>query len=276
MAAWVNMQAAMPRTHTDRLPHDDDAPKLRRNTYEKRLREEQRRLQRIQQAYLHTGDRAVIAIEGYDAAGKGGAIRRMSAELDPRGFKVWPIAAPNEIERRQHYLQRFWSRMPERGGIAVFDRSWYGRVLVERVEALTPERTWRRAYREINEFERQLIDNGTRVVKIFLHVSHDEQLKRLRDRLTTPRKRWKLSYEDFRNRAKRPDYDAAVAEMLEETSTDHAPWHVLPADNKFYARVETLHCIADATAEGVDLDPAPISDEMRNLAKRELGVEIED
>ncbi len=266
----------MARKHTARLPRDGDAPKLRRDAYEKRLREEQRRLQRIQQAYLHTGDRAVIVLEGYDAAGKGGVIRRMSAELDPRSFRVWPIAAPNEIERRQHYLQRFWARLPERGGIAVFDRSWYGRVLVERVEGLAPKRDWRRAYREINEFERQLIDNGTRVIKIFLHVSHEQQLQRLRDRLTTPRKRWKLGYEDFRNRARRAEYDEAVADMLEETSTGPAPWHVIPADNKLYARIETLRCIADAAAEGVDLDPAPFSDEIRELARRELGIDIAD
>ena len=266
----------MPRTHTARLPRDGDAPKLRREAYEKRLREEQRRLQRIQQAYLHTGDRAIVVLEGYDAAGKGGAIRRMSAALDPRSFKVWPIAAPNEIERRQHYLQRFWVRLPERGGIAVFDRSWYGRVLVERIEGLAPRRAWQRAYREINEFERQLVDDGAHMVKILLHVSHEQQLKRLQDRLTTPRKRWKLSYEDFRNRARRADYDEAIAEMLDETSTDIAPWCVIPADDKLYARVETLRCIADRASAGVDLEPAPFSEEIRELARREFGLEIND
>lgn len=266
----------MARDHTARLPRDGDKPKLRRDVYAKRLQNEQRRLQRIQQAYLYTGDRAAIALEGYDAAGKGGVIRRMSAELDPRSFKVWPIAAPNEIERRQHYLQRFWSRMPERGGIAVFDRSWYGRVLVERVENLAPKRDWRRAYREINEFERQLTDSGTRIIKVFLHVSHDEQLKRLRDRLNTPHKRWKLTYEDFRNRERRADYDEAVAEMLDRTSGDVAPWHVIAANHKLYARVETLRRIADAAGEGLDLAPRPVPDGLRDLAHRELGIDSED
>jgi polyphosphate kinase 2 (PPK2 family) len=266
----------MPRNHTARLPRPGDSPKLRRDVYEKRLKEEQRRLQRIQQAYLHTGDRAVIVLEGYDAAGKGGAIRRMSAELDPRSFKVWPIAAPNEIERRQHYLQRFWARLPERGQIAVFDRSWYGRVLVERVEGLAPRRDWRRAVREINDFERLLVDDGAHVVKVFLHVSPEVQLRRFRERLTTPRKRWKLSFDDFRNRARRAEYDQAVADMLDETSTGRAPWHVIPADHKLYARVETLRCIADAVSEGVDLGVAPISAELRELACRELGIEIGD
>ena len=271
----------MARTHTARLPrpqlpHGGDAPRMRRDTYDRRLREEQRRLQRIQQAYLHTGDRAVIVLEGYDAAGKGGAIRRMSAELDPRSYKVWPIAAPNEIERRQHYLQRFWTRLPERGQIAVFDRSWYGRVLVERVEGLTPKRDWQRAFREINEFERMLVDDGAHVVKIFLHVSPAVQLRRFRERLTTPRKRWKLGYEDFRNRARRAEYDAAVAAMLDRTSTARAPWCVIAADHKLYARVETLRCIADAASRGVDLEPAPISAELRALACRELGIDVRD
>lgn len=266
----------MAKTHTARLPRDGDAPKLRRDVYDKRLKEEQRRLQRIQQSYLHTGDSAVIVLEGYDAAGKGGAIRRMSAELDPRSYKVWPIAAPNEVERQHHYLRRFWTRLPQRGHIAVFDRSWYGRVLVERVEGIAPERDWKRAYREINEFERLLADNGTRVIKIFLHVSPEVQLKRLRDRLKTPRKRWKLSYEDFRNREKREDYDIAVAEMLEKTSTAFAPWHVVAADNKLYARVETLRCIADAASEDGEIVTPPVPETLRALAKRELGIDIGD
>ncbi|MEK9661315.1 MAG: polyphosphate kinase, partial [Alphaproteobacteria bacterium] len=200
----------MAETHTARLPRDGDAPKLDRKEYEKRLKQEQRRLQRIQQSYLHTGDSAVVVLEGHDAAGKGGAIRRMSAELDPRSYKVWPIAAPNEVERQHHYLRRFWTRLPQHGHIAVFDRSWYGRVLVERVEGLAPKHAWKRAYREINEFERLLADNGTRVIKIFLDVSPKVQLDRLRERLKTPRKRWKLSFEDFRNRERRDDYDVGA------------------------------------------------------------------
>jgi len=225
---------------------------------------------------MHTGDRAVIVLEGYDAAGKGGVIRRMSWQLDPRSFKVWPISVPNEIERRQHYLQRFWVRLPERGQLAVFDRSWYGRVLVERVEGFALKPEWRRAYREINDFERVLVDDGAHVIKVFLNVSHDEQRRRLRDRLKTPRKRWKLTQEDFRNRLKRAEYEKAVADMLKKTSTDLAPWHVVPADDKLYARVETLRHIAAAASANVDLEPAPVSEELQELARIELGIDIDE
>ena len=161
----------------------------------------QKKLVRIQQALLFTGERAVVVFEGMDAAGKGGTIRRLAWAMDPRSLKVWPIGAPNEIEAKQHYLQRFWTRLPEKTQISVFDRSWYGRVLVERVEGFTPRKDWQRAYREINEFERQLVDNGFRVVKIFLHISKEQQREELIERLRDPLKRWKLSYDDFRNRA---------------------------------------------------------------------------
>ncbi|MDH5587230.1 MAG: polyphosphate kinase, partial [Nitrospirota bacterium] len=182
----------------------------------------------------------------------------------------------NDTERRQHYLQRFWLRVPEHGHIAVFDRSWYGRVLVERVEGLASRAVWRRAYREINEFERQLVDDGVRVIKVFLKVSHKEQLRRLRERLEVPHKQWKLTHEDFRNRAKRTKYDKAVADMLMKTSTVPAPWYVIPADNKLYARVETLRCIAEAGSKHVKLKTAPLSGELRKLARRELGIDIKN
>jgi polyphosphate kinase 2 (PPK2 family) len=268
------MVCTMPSKSSSRLPRHRNAPTLSPDVYQKRLGEEQGRLQRIQQAYLHTGDRAMIVLEGYDAAGKGGVIRRMSSKLDPRSFRVWPIGTPNDVEMRQHYLQRFWLRVPEHGHIAVFDRSWYGRVLVERVEELVPKAVWRRAYREINEFERQLVDDGVHLIKVFLRVSHKEQLQRLRERLEVPHKQWKLTQEDFRNRAKRAKYDKAVADMFMETSTESAPWYIIPADNKLYARVETLRCIADAASKHVELKTAPLSGEMRKLARRELGIEI--
>ena len=264
----------MANKNTGRRPRNPNAPTLSPEVYQKRLDEEQDRLQRIQQAYFQTGARAMIALEGYDAAGKGGVIRRMSSKLDPRSFRVWPIGAPTETERRQHYLQRFWLRVPEHGHIAVFDRSWYGRVLVERVEGLAPKRVWQRAYREINEFERQLVDDGIHVIKIFLKVTHKEQLRRLRERLEVPHKQWKLTHEDFRNRAKRAKYDKAVADMIMETSTDLASWHVIPADNKLYARLETLRRIADAASVNVNLKTAPLSGELRKLARRELGIKI--
>src|SRR5215475_11419226 len=191
--------------------------KMEEATYDVRLTDLQKKLERAQHAYLFTGDRAVIVFEGMDAAGKGGTIRRIAWALDPRSLKVWPIGAPNEIERKEHYLQRFWTRLPEKSQIAVFDRSWYGRVLVERVEALTPKKDWKRAYREINDFERQMVDDGIRVVKIFLHISKAEQRRQLIQRMRDPLKRWKLSYDDFRNRARWSDYVEAIEDMFDET-----------------------------------------------------------
>ncbi len=204
-----------------RLADVVDHPKLEFADYERRLSSLQGVLQLVQQAYLGTPQRAIIVLEGWDTAGKGGVVRRLGWSLDPRSFKVSPIAAPDEHERAQHYLQRFWRRLPENGQIVVFDRSWYGRVLVERIEGFASDDEWRRAYREINEFERMLIDSGVRLVKVFLHITADEQLKRFRSRLTDPVKRWKLSYEDFRNRARWSDYETAIEDMMEKTSTKH-------------------------------------------------------
>ena len=202
--------------------------------YERRLSTLQGTLQLIQQAYLGTSERALLVLEGWDTAGKGGLIRRLGWALDPRSFKVHPIAAPDEHERAQHYLQRFWSRLPAKGEIVAFDRSWYGRVLVERVEGFATTKEWRRAYREINEFECVLINSGVRLVKLFLHITPDEQIRRFRDRLVDPVKRWKLSYDDFRNHARSSDYVTAIEDMMAETSTKHAPWHLIPANSKPY------------------------------------------
>jgi polyphosphate kinase 2 (PPK2 family) len=226
--------------------------------YETRLADLQMTLVKIQQAYLHTGRSAVVVLEGWDAAGKGGAIRRMSNVLDPRGFRVWPIAAPTPAELKQHYLKRFWERVPGKGELAVFDRSWYGRVLVERVEGFATEAEWRRAYREIEEFERQLVDSGTRIVKIFLAISKDEQLQRFLKRLDDPLKRWKLSVEDFRNRSKWDAYVEAAEEMLAKTSSEHAPWKLIAANHKKYARVASLQEVVDRLSDGVDLSPQPL------------------
>ena len=231
----------------------------------------QLKLQRIQQAYLFTGDSAVIVFEGWDAAGKGGTIRRMSAVLDPRGFKVWPIAAPRAFEKERHYLFRFWERLPPHGAISVFDRSWYGRVLVERVEGMAAEREWQRAYDEINEFERFLLDHGTRVVKLFLHITQDEQLRRFEERLRDPLKRWKLSYDDFRNRRNWPHYQQAVEDMVERTSTQAAPWHVIPANDKKYARIACIRIVTEILAANVDLSPPPLDERAIDEVKAVLG-----
>ena len=244
----------------------DLTKKLSDKQHDDKLKVLQLKLQKIQQAYLFSGDSAVIVMEGWDAAGKGGTIRRMSAVLDPRGFKVWPIAAPRRYHLERHYLLRFWERLPPRGAISVFDRSWYGRVLVERVEGYATPREWGRAFDEINDFEHLLTDDSMRVVKFFLHISPEEQLKRFEARLRDPMKRWKLSYEDFRNRRKWDEYEEATNEMLERTSTSRAPWHVIPANDKKWARIAVLETITKTLAKAVDLKPAPLDEKVEEEA----------
>ncbi|HJU17941.1 MAG TPA: polyphosphate kinase [Stellaceae bacterium] len=234
----------------------------------------QETLRRVQQAYLGTSQRAAIVLEGWDAAGKGGVIRRLGWALDPRSFKVHTIAAPTPRERSQHYLQRFWARLPEHGQIVVFDRSWYGRVLVERVEGYAARAEWHRAYNEIDAFERMLLEDNTRLVKLFLHITPEEQIHRFRARLTDPLKRWKLSCEDFRNHARWKDYEAAIEDMLETTSTRRAPWHLVPANNKPFARLAAFRIIADRLAEGVDLEPAALDPKVADAAEQLLGTRL--
>lgn len=255
-----------------RLLGTAEHPSMEFADYERRLTSLQGVLQLIQQAYLGTGDRALIVLEGWDTAGKGGIVRRLGWALDPRSFKVHPIGPPDGHELAQHYLQRFWRRLPEKGQITAFDRSWYGRVLVERVEGIASKKEWRRAYREINEFELMLIDSGIRLVKLFLHITKDEQERRFRDRLFNPVKRWKLSYEDFRNRARWADYEVAAEDMMEETSTEHAPWHLIPANNKPYGRIAAFRIMADRLGEGVVLEPRAIDPDLLKEAKTALGL----
>ncbi|WP_245198851.1 polyphosphate kinase 2 family protein [Jiella mangrovi] len=240
-----------------KLEQLDMSARIDGDAYDERMAELTTRFLAIHQAYLFHHRKAVIVFEGWDAAGKGGTIRRMSSVIDPRGLKVWPIGAPGEEDRTRHYLARFFERLPQASEIAVFDRSWYGRVLVERVEEFTDEKAWRRAYGEINAFEAMLTDAGTKVIKTFLYIDPDEQLKRFEKRLEDPLKRWKLTYEDFRNREKWDEYLAAANDMLARTDTANAPWHVVPANQKKYARVSALTHIADKLSEGVDLTPPP-------------------
>jgi polyphosphate kinase 2 (PPK2 family) len=255
-----------------RLSKLTDYPELDFAAYEQRLASLQRVLQLIQQAYLGSSERALIVLEGWDTAGKGGVVRRLGWALDPRSFKVHPVSAPDEHERAEHYLQRFWRHLPHKGQIVVFDRSWYGRVLVERVEGFATEAEWRRAYREINEFERVLTDSGVRLIKLFLHITADEQVRRFRDRLINPLKRWKLSYEDFRNRAHRSDYVVAIEDMLEETSTKFAPWYLIPANDKPFGRIVAFRILADRLGKGVPLKPRAISPHLFKQARRKLGL----
>jgi len=248
----------------------DLSRRVRRKLYLKELKNLQLALQIIQQAYMHTRDKAVVIFEGWDASGKGGTIRRLSTSMDPRGFKVWPIGAPRPYYKERHYLQRFWECLPANGAICVFDRSWYGRVLVERVEGFADEAEWSRAYDEINHFEQVLADDGTRIVKIFLHISPEEQLERFKARLEEPTKRWKLSYEDFRNREKWDQYHEAIEEMVRRTSTDIAPWWVIPANSKKYARLSALEVVRSVLSDGVDLSPRPVDQGILELAERML------
>lgn len=187
-----------------------------------------------------------VIFEGWDASGKGGSIRRLVDPLDPRHFRVAQFAAPTEDEKRHHFLWRFWPALPGWGGMAVFDRSWYGRVLVERVEGFATETEWERSYREIRNFEQVLTDEGTILVKFWLHLSADEQLKRFEARQSNPLKRWKLTDEDWRNRSRRAEYAEAAERMFEETSTDESPWSVIAAENKRYARVAVVEKVIDA------------------------------
>jgi polyphosphate:AMP phosphotransferase len=195
---------------------------------------------------LGAGRSIVFVFEGWDAAGKGGAIRRLTSAVDPRDYSVISVAKPTEEEKHAHYLWRFWRHVPRNGRMAVFDRSWYGRVLVERLEGFCREDEWRRAFGEINAFERELTAHGTIVLKYWLHISHEEQLRRFREREATPHKRHKMTDEDWRNRRKREAYEVAVGDMLALTNPDNAPWHLVPADNKRYARLEVLRSASRA------------------------------
>jgi polyphosphate kinase 2 (PPK2 family) len=194
--------------------------------------------------FLHDR-RTVVVFEGWDAAGKGGCIQRLSARMDPRGYKVWSIAAPRDDDARHPWLWRFWRRLPETGELAVFDRSWYGRVLVERVEGYARPHEWRRAYDEINAFERTLTADGVRMVKIFLHIDRKEQKRRFAEREESAYKRYKLGPDDWRNRKKWPQYQAAIQEMLDRTHRPDAPWVLVAANSKHHARLEVLRTVID-------------------------------
>ena len=242
----------------------DLAQKLKRAEYEERLAAAQERLLalRLRCGGL-TGDGQLgpplcVVMEGWDASGKGGAIKRLLGELDLRHVRVAQFAAPTKDELRHHFLWRFWPKLPGWGGMAVFDRSWYGRVLVERVEELIEEDVWRRAYGEITAFERMLSDEGMLLVKLWMHISDAEQLERFERRQKDPLKSWKLTDEDWRNRDKRPQYEAAVEDMLQLTDHDGGRWHVIAGESKKFARVAVIETVVAEleramVAAGLDL-----------------------
>ena len=214
--------------------------------YDVRIKKAQTVLRELEHEIYLRRVPVVIVYEGWDAAGKGGNIRRLTKNLDPRGYEVVPIAAPNDVEKAHHYLWRFWAQMPKAGHITIFDRSWYGRVLVERVEGFCTETQWRRAYREINGMEQHLVHFGTIVLKFWLHIDPEEQLRRFTERRGVVHKQWKITDEDWRNREKMPQYRDAVEEMLHRTTTPYAPWTIVESNCKRHARVKVLETVCEA------------------------------
>lgn len=224
----------------------DLSKSLTEEEYKTRLKKLQKRLAELHSELYRLRIPVVIGFEGWDAGGKGGAIKRLTSNLDPRGYRVNPTAAPNDIEKVHHYLWRFWNNVPKAGHIAVFDRTWYGRVMVERIEGFCSEAQWRRAYQEINEMESHMANAGAVVLKFWLHIDKDEQERRFRERQANPAKQWKITDEDWRNREKWEQYEEAVNEMLIRTSTTYAPWIVVEGNDKRYARVKVLQTVVDA------------------------------
>lgn len=217
-----------------------------KSIYTKRLDELQGKIAKRTRKLSASPRSLILVFEGPDAAGKGGAIRRVTQAMDARLWQVHGIAAPTDEEAARPYLWRFWRRLPARGHVAIFDRSWYGRVLVERVEGFADPGDWKRAYNEINEFEEELSEFGYVIRKFWLHISADEQLRRFQDRKRTPYKQYKLTEEDWRNRDKWQAYEASACEMIERTSTAQAPWIVVPANDKYTARLRVLETVNDA------------------------------
>ena len=219
--------------------------------YKSQVKKLQLELLNMQLELLEKKIPVIIVIEGPDAAGKGGAIKRLTENLDPRILRVYSINKPTDEELTRHYMWRFWTKVPPRGHIAIYDRSWYGRVLVERVEGFCTETEWKRAYAEINEFERLLTDDGTVLVKFWLHITKDEQLVRFKRRAADPYKHWKIGDEDWRNRKRWDEHIQAAEDMFEKTDTDIAPWNVIPANFKWYARIKTLKVVNRAVAKAL-------------------------
>lgn len=250
-----------------RLDEADLSQKLSRSQEAEGLESGWRRLSELrltlggQVGKTEIGPPVCVVFEGWDASGKGGAIKRLVHRLDPRHVRVRSYSAPTEDEARHHFLWRFWPALPGWGGMAVLDRSWYGRVLVERVEGLATREQWIRAYGEINDFEETLADEGMILVKLWMHVSDEEQLKRFRKREKDPLKQWKLTEEDWRNRERRGEYEEAVEDMLERTHREpYARWHVIAGDGKRFARVSVLETVIAEIEDGMKrngVEPPP-------------------
>jgi polyphosphate kinase 2 (PPK2 family) len=233
----------------------DLTQKLAKKDYERDLAKYQGRLSElVRDPRFVEKHSLVLVFEGSDAAGKGGSIRRIGASMDARQYQVVPIAAPTEEERAQPYLWRFWRHLPRTGRVGIFDRSWYGRVLVERVEGFCAETDWLRAYAEINDFEHQLVNAGAVVIKFWLQISADEQLRRFKEREETEFKRFKITEEDWRNREKWDEYVSAVCDMVDRTSTGLAPWTLVEANDKNFARVKILKTVCERLEAALKID----------------------
>ena len=231
------------------LSKADLSLKYSREEYEEKLDKLQKKIEKLHGELYRRRIPVVLGFEGWDAGGKGGAIKRLTAKMDARGYAVNPTASPNDIEKAHHYLWRFWRAMPKAGHVAIFDRTWYGRVMVERIEGFCTKEEWQRAYKEINDMEKDLYDAGAVVIKFWMHIDKDEQERRFRERQENPEKQWKITDEDWRNREKWDQYEDAVNEMLLRTSTDYAPWVVVEGNDKYYARVKVLKTVVDAIEE---------------------------
>lgn len=239
------LQNVFPLVKMLKLAEIDLDQSMDEKEYKIELKRLQLQLQELHNRLYRMKVPVVILYEGWDAAGKGGNIKRITEALDPRGFEVHPIASPEPHEKARHYLWRFWTRLPKTGHIAIFDRSWYGRVMVERLEGFCSENDWKRAYNEMNEFEKELHDWGAVIIKFWVQIDKDTQLDRFEYRRDTPEKRWKITDEDWRNREKWDQYEVAVDEMIEKTSTSYAPWHILESVDKKYARIKALKIVIE-------------------------------
>ncbi len=231
---------------TSSLQKVDLSLSMTREEYRDQLKKLQKRIAELHGELYRRRIPVIIGFEGWDAGGKGGAIKRLTERMDPRGYCVYPTASPNDIEKVHHYLWRFWKNVPKDGHIAIFDRTWYGRVMVERIEGFCTDAEWKRAYQEINEMEKQFTQHGAIVLKFWLQIDKDEQEKRFRERMDNPDKQWKITDEDWRNRDKWEEYERAVDEMLVRTSTTGAPWIIVEGNDKYYARIKVLRTVVEA------------------------------
>lgn len=228
------------------LTKADLSLKYSKEEYKQRIKSLQKKMEKLHGELYRRRIPMVLGFEGWDAGGKGGAIKRLTEHMDPRGYVVHPTASPNDIERAHHYLWRFWNDMPKAGHVTIFDRTWYGRVMVERIEGFCSKKEWQRAYKEINDMERDLTDAGAIVIKFWLQIDRDEQERRFKARQENPEKQWKITDEDWRNREKWEQYEEAVNEMLIRTSTPNAPWIVVEGNCKYYARIKVLETVVNA------------------------------